>query len=48
MSKSWGGGGATVEDATKGLMEIIDNMKIEETGTFWHGNYGKGVKPLPW
>ena len=40
-------GDRTIEDprlrAFKRLLDIMDAMKIEETGTFWHGNYGKYI-----
>jgi hypothetical protein len=48
MITSHGWSGRPAADGAKGLLDILDNMKIEETGTFWHGNYGEGVKPLQW
>ena len=39
----------TTEEAVKGFLEILDTkMTMEHTGTFWHGNYGEGVKPCAW
>jgi len=37
-----------VEPATKGVLEAIERISMENTGTFLHGNYGEGVKPLSW
>lgn len=38
----------SVEEGSKGVIEAIDGMTIENTGSFWHGNYGDGVKTCPW
>jgi len=37
-----------VEPSTKGVLEAIDSITLENTGAFLHGNYGEGVKPLSW
>jgi tubulin alpha len=37
-----------VEPATKGVLEAIGAIDMDSTGSFLHGNYGQGVKPLSW
>lgn len=37
-----------VEPSTKGVLEAIDSITMENTGAFLHGNYGEGVKSLSW
>lgn len=37
-------GGITPEDAVKGLLARIDELTLENTGTFWHAN----GEVLPW
>lgn len=37
-----------VDAATKGVLEAIDSVTMETTGSFLHGNYGEGIKPLSW
>jgi NAD(P)-dependent dehydrogenase (short-subunit alcohol dehydrogenase family) len=37
-------GGITPEDAVKGLLARIDELRLENTGTFWHAN----GEVLPW
>lgn len=37
-----------VEPSTKGVLEAIDAITLENTGSFLHGNYGEGVKPCEW
>mmetsp|Transcript_5247 Transcript_5247/g.7588 ORF Transcript_5247/g.7588 Transcript_5247/m.7588 type:complete len:256 (+) Transcript_5247:94-861(+) len=37
-----------VVESAKGVLEAVDSITIETTGAFLHGNYGEGVKPLPW
>ena len=39
-----GGGNTDPDEAAKGLVERIDNLALEETGTFWHA---EGYA-LPW
>lgn len=36
------GGGA------EGVVQALDALTMETTGSFVHGNYGKGLKPCPW
>ena len=34
---------------SQGLLDILDTKNdLSTTGTFWHGNYGNGIKPCPW
>lgn len=37
-----------VDESTRGVVEAIDKTTIETTGSFFHGNYGEGVKVMPW
>jgi tubulin alpha len=37
-----------VDESTRGVIEAIEKTTLETTGSFYHGNYGEGVKPLPW
>lgn len=37
-----------VEPSAKGVLEAIESISMENTGSFLHGNYGEGVKPLAW
>jgi tubulin alpha len=37
-----------VEESARGVIEAIDSTKLDNTGAFLHGNYGEGVKTLPW
>jgi tubulin alpha len=37
-----------VEPSTKGVIEAIESVNLENTGSFIHGNYGEGIKPCPW
>jgi hypothetical protein len=37
-----------VEEGTKGVIEAIESVGMENTGSFIHGNYGKGTKPMGW
>lgn len=37
-----------LEPSVKGVVEAIDAMNMENTGTFVHGNYGEGLKPCLW
>ena len=48
MITSQGWSGRSVEDGAKGLIEVLDAMKLAETGTYWHGNYGEGIRQLEW
>ena len=37
-----------VEPATRGVLEAIGSIDMENTGSFLHGNYGEGIKLLSW
>ena len=37
-----------VEGGARGVVQAMDALSIETTGGFVHGNYGEGLKPLPW
>ena len=37
-----------VDESTRGVVEAIEKTTMETTGSFLHGNYGEGVKMLPW
>lgn len=37
-----------VVESTRGVAEAIEKTTMETTGSFFHGNYGEGVKTLPW
>jgi tubulin alpha len=37
-----------VGPSATGVLQAIDKVTMETTGSFWHGNYGEGVKQLPW
>ena len=37
-----------VEESVRGVIEAIDATTLATTGSFFHGNYGEGIKPLPW
>jgi NAD(P)-dependent dehydrogenase (short-subunit alcohol dehydrogenase family) len=37
-----------VQGGAEGVVHAIDALTMETTGTFVHGNYGEGIKPLPW
>jgi hypothetical protein len=37
-------GGITPEESVKGLLARIDELTLENTGTFWHAN----GEVLPW
>jgi dihydroxyacetone kinase len=37
-----------VEESTKGVIEAIESVAMENTGSFIHGNYGEGIKPMDW
>jgi len=37
-----------VDVSVKGVLEAIDQVTLDTTGCFLHGNYGQGVKPLNW
>jgi hypothetical protein len=37
-----------VGESSRGVIEAIDSTTLETTGTFYHGNYGEGVKTMPW
>lgn len=47
MTKHWGGGSGAAEAAV-GTLECFDKMTMEETGTYWHTNYGKGRTASAW
>ena len=37
-----------VEPSVKGVLEAMDVITMETTGSFLHGNYGEGVKSISW
>jgi len=37
-----------VEPGCAGVVQAIDALTMETTGSFIHGNYGNGLKPCPW
>ena len=37
-----------VEPGVAGVVQAIDALTMETTGSFIHGNYGNGLKPCPW
>ena len=37
-----------VVESTRGVLDAIDKVTIENTGVFLHGNYGEGIKELAW
>lgn len=37
-----------VRDGARGVLDAIGCLTLETTGSFLHGNYGEGVKPVPW
>jgi len=37
-----------VEPSVKGVLEAMDAITMETTGSFLHGNYGEGVKSISW
>jgi NAD(P)-dependent dehydrogenase (short-subunit alcohol dehydrogenase family) len=38
----------SVESSTLGVLQAVDSLNLENTGSFIHGNYGEGLKPCPW
>jgi len=37
-----------VDESVRGVLEAVDKTTMETTGSFFHGNYGEGVKTMPW
>ena len=38
-----------VDECVHGVLQAIhENITVETSGQFWHGNYGEGVKPCDW
>ena len=37
-----------VEPGCVGVVQAIDALTMQTTGSFIHGNYGNGLKPCPW
>jgi tubulin alpha len=37
-----------VTESTKGVLDAMEKITLENTGAFLHGNYGEGVKELAW
>eukprot|EP00977_Amphora_coffeiformis_P022023 scaffold10259_cov155-Amphora_coffeaeformis.AAC.4 len=37
-----------MDESARGVLQAIDKVTMETTGSFWHGNYGKGVTEFPW
>ena len=37
-----------VDAGCAGVVQAIDALTMETTGSFVHGNYGNGLKPCPW
>lgn len=48
MNTSKISGQREVDESARGVIEAIDSIGMDNTGSFLHGNYGEGVKPLPW
>ena len=48
MNTSKISGQREVDESARGVIEAIDSIGMHNTGSFLHGNYGEGVKPLPW
>lgn len=50
MLTSNGWRGKPVPAGAKGVIDVIDHMSDPafENGGFYHGNYGEGIKKLPW
>jgi NAD(P)-dependent dehydrogenase (short-subunit alcohol dehydrogenase family) len=41
-------GHRNVDESVKGVLEAMDQVTMDNSGCFLHGNYGEGVKPLSW
>lgn len=41
-------GQRNVGESVKGILDAIEQVTMENTGCFLHGNYGEGVKPINW
>eukprot|EP00545_Synedropsis_sp_CCMP1620_P003053 CAMPEP_0119010030 /NCGR_PEP_ID=MMETSP1176-20130426/4748_1 /TAXON_ID=265551 /ORGANISM="Synedropsis recta cf, Strain CCMP1620" /LENGTH=281 /DNA_ID=CAMNT_0006962625 /DNA_START=143 /DNA_END=988 /DNA_ORIENTATION=+ len=41
-------GQQSVGPSAKGILDAVDAITMDNTGAFWHGNYGEGVKPINW
>jgi NAD(P)-dependent dehydrogenase (short-subunit alcohol dehydrogenase family) len=41
-------GKRSTDDCAAGILQLLDAMDMSSTGTFWHANYGEGVKPIAW
>jgi tubulin alpha len=41
-------GQRNVDESTKGVLDAVDCIDLNNTGSFLHGNYGEGVKPMEW
>jgi len=41
-------GAKPVEPSVRGIVEAIDALTLENSGSFVHTNYGNGLKPAPW
>jgi len=37
-----------VDESVRGVLEAIDQVTMDTSGCFLHGNYGEGVRPLRW
>ena len=48
MTAQFGGGGKSAAAAAAGTVECFEKMTMEETGTYWHTNYGDGRKVSEW
>jgi tubulin alpha len=41
-------GQRSVQVGAKGVIDAIDSLTLENTGSFLHGNYGEGIMPMKW
>lgn len=41
-------GQRALDVSAKGVLDAVDQIYMNSTGCFLHGNYGEGVKPMEW
>ena len=41
-------GQRNVDESVRGVIQAVEQVNLENTGCFLHGNYGEGVQPLRW
>jgi len=41
-------GQRNVDESVRGVIQAVEQVNLENTGCFLHGNYGEGVHPLRW